>query len=649
MKHAYSLRKSVGIASILVALALPVAVFAFVPTTAYVVSIKTGANFDSMFITLSKALPYATVRYDLYVNGTVRRGGGVAADQLTSVTMSGFRSLFQAEGGNGTYTVGFQVCEHGVDRIDTDKNCSPRVYQAIDFKDQETAAVCSPYQCKDGTQVARCATDGTVMNYFAAPCLTHGGEVTDPYLTIKAVDFDNVSGDLRIHTCNTGVRTYRENEYGSISFDVSIDGKTDGFAYSEKDLEKGECAWLKFVGALSHFSGQGGIPGGTYNLSVALKNKPANHSPVRLSVSVVSDIPPSASQSFSDVLDQHPNADAIAYVKDQGIVSGYSDGTYRPDQIINRAEFTKIVIGYNFTNATGRGCDPNNFYFPDANKKSWYSAYLCLAAQHKIVGGYPDGTFHPDASINFVEASKIIATVDNFYVNGVRYDNTTSNGTVLGKPLPVGTDGTWYESYVRYLALQNAIPVSISSLDHPLTRGEMAEMIYRLNANVVNKLSQTYESLSVGQSDDRWTTINSKYFTLSFSVPPDADVNDSQNYIGVSRGAFYENEIGSNNAFFSIARFDQYHTRDDAIAYARKLLKNQKESMITVDGSQFLKIEGDDYGRYEGESAGKIVQIFFTQSVLLVQERPGNKTQNFDVLTTANRIISTMKFSSTAK
>jgi hypothetical protein len=36
---------------------------------------------------------------------------------------------------------------------------------------------CSPYVCKDGTQINRCAPDGTMINYFAAPCLTHGGEV----------------------------------------------------------------------------------------------------------------------------------------------------------------------------------------------------------------------------------------------------------------------------------------------------------------------------------------------------------------------------------------------------------------------------------------------------------------------------------------
>ncbi len=36
---------------------------------------------------------------------------------------------------------------------------------------------CSPYICKDGTTIPSCTADGHVINYFVAPCYTHGGEV----------------------------------------------------------------------------------------------------------------------------------------------------------------------------------------------------------------------------------------------------------------------------------------------------------------------------------------------------------------------------------------------------------------------------------------------------------------------------------------
>lgn len=46
---------------------------------------------------------------------------------------------------------------------------------------------------------------------------------------------------------------------------------------------------------------------------------------------------------FSDVPFNHLNAETIDYVQANGIVSGYPDGTFRPDQTINRAEFVKII------------------------------------------------------------------------------------------------------------------------------------------------------------------------------------------------------------------------------------------------------------------------------------------------------------------
>ncbi|MCK9186224.1 hypothetical protein M0P48_02170 [Candidatus Gracilibacteria bacterium] len=200
-------------------------------------------------------------------------------------------------------------------------------------------------------------------------------------------------------------------------------------------------------------------------------------------------------------------------------------------------------------------------------------------------------------------------TVENAWIE----EEITADGTILTKP----------------------------AVDEDTTLTTNPEKTTAVTPTTVPRVSQT--------SVNDFTTFNSKYFNLSFQIPADFEVNDGQNYIAVSKGKYERSDIGSDNAFFSLQRFDQYLTRNDSISYARKLLKNKVESTVTIDGSKFLQIEGDDYGRYEGDSAGKILQIFFDKSVLLVQERPGNDTQNFDVLAVAKQIISTIKFSSTAK
>ncbi|MDP3975317.1 MAG: S-layer homology domain-containing protein [bacterium] len=181
---------------------------------------------------------------------------------------------------------------------------------------------------------------------------------------------------------------------------------------------------------------------------------------------------PASLASFPDVPSTHPNAEAIEYVQGEGIVSGHPDGSYKPDLKINRAEFTKIIVEAlpNMRPHIRETC------FPDVPADSWFHEPVCLAKHWGIIGGYPDGTFKPAQNISFVEAAKIIAT---------------------GFGLSIAPDqNIWYKPFVRALGEQKAIPTSITDFEHKITRGEMAEMIYRLKAEGVNKSSQTYETLA---------------------------------------------------------------------------------------------------------------------------------------------------------
>jgi len=170
---------------------------------------------------------------------------------------------------------------------------------------------------------------------------------------------------------------------------------------------------------------------------------------------------------FPDVSEAHSNYDAIEYVKDEGIVGGYPDGTYQPENNINRAEFTKIIIESVYTDEEINSCEMQK-EFPDVPADEWFTKYVCVAANNGIVEGYPSGYFVPTGSINFVEAAKII-------VIGFEYEIVEWVGA------------EWYEPFVRTLQELNAIPTTISILSEPLTRGEMAEIIYRVKAGVTDK------------------------------------------------------------------------------------------------------------------------------------------------------------------
>ncbi|MDO8468406.1 MAG: S-layer homology domain-containing protein [Candidatus Peribacter sp.] len=193
-------------------------------------------------------------------------------------------------------------------------------------------------------------------------------------------------------------------------------------------------------------------------------------------------------QDFPDVPPNSPFYEAVHYVQSQGIVSGYPDGNFLPDRFINRAEFTKIVIGATFTPQAWQRCDPNHIYsFSDAGRNEWYSPYLCVAVQSAIINGYPNGSFMPSLGITFVEAAKILVSADRIDEGGnIRYDRS----------LPQ-VDGEWYAPFVKYLANRGAIPLVIGSLDQNITRTQMAEMIYRLRTGITDRPSRTLEDLPI--------------------------------------------------------------------------------------------------------------------------------------------------------
>ena len=161
---------------------------------------------------------------------------------------------------------------------------------------------------------------------------------------------------------------------------------------------------------------------------------------------------------FPDIPSTHPKSQAIQYVKEQGIVEGYADGTYKPDSPINRAEFTKILIGASThsSSVTGSNC------FPDVQEQ-WFAGFVCTAKQHNIIAGHPDGTFHPGDNINTAEAAKILVHTFNL-------------------PIPPGLPSDpWYTSYITALSNADALPKSATNPSHLLTRGEMAEMMYKVS------------------------------------------------------------------------------------------------------------------------------------------------------------------------
>ena len=107
---------------------------------------------------------------------------------------------------------------------------------------------------------------------------------------------------------------------------------------------------------------------------------------------------------FSDV-DQHWAKQAIINWAEDGLTSGYPDGTFRPNAQVSRAEFVALINRAFGLTKTGE------IAYTDVSKSDWYAEDIAIAAQAGYISGYRDGSMKPESPINREEAAVILSRV----------------------------------------------------------------------------------------------------------------------------------------------------------------------------------------------------------------------------------------------
>ena len=107
--------------------------------------------------------------------------------------------------------------------------------------------------------------------------------------------------------------------------------------------------------------------------------------------------------AYSDVKSGDWFNNAVSTLSNAGIISGYPDGTFRPNAPITRAEMAKVV-------ALFAKLDKSEDLFNDI-AGHWAEAYIRLAAGNGWIAGYPDGSFKPQQNITRAETMTMINRV----------------------------------------------------------------------------------------------------------------------------------------------------------------------------------------------------------------------------------------------
>lgn len=109
-----------------------------------------------------------------------------------------------------------------------------------------------------------------------------------------------------------------------------------------------------------------------------------------------------STEVYSDIAGT-PYEGVIEALTELGIINGYEDGTFKPLNSVNRAEYTKLLVvatGLEPATDVNKGATK----FSDVGAEHWACGYINIADEYGYISGYSDGTFRPNNAITYEEA-----------------------------------------------------------------------------------------------------------------------------------------------------------------------------------------------------------------------------------------------------
>lgn len=111
--------------------------------------------------------------------------------------------------------------------------------------------------------------------------------------------------------------------------------------------------------------------------------------------------------TFSDVTAGTDLGNAIYKLVEDGVVVGYPDGTFKPNNNLTRAELTKMInLVFGYTEADTAG-------FSDVTDADWFKPYVLVAKKAGYIKGFEDGSFRGNQNLTREQACAIIARCAN--------------------------------------------------------------------------------------------------------------------------------------------------------------------------------------------------------------------------------------------
>lgn len=197
---------------------------------------------------------------------------------------------------------------------------------------------------------------------------------------------------------------------------------------------------------------------------------------------------------FSDVSDSY-TATAVETLRLMGVLDGYGDGTFRPDTVLNRAQFCKMTV-YAMDGSGELGRYSTVTIFPDVKPSHWASAYINMASKKGIISGFADGKFKPGQTVTAGQAVTIL-------MRGLGYKDEDMGGV-------------WPQSYMAEAQTNGLLKsTGITSAYAGLTRAQAAKLFLNLFEAKHGKSETLLFNYNVGKDEVYLTAVDGGKGTMT--------------------------------------------------------------------------------------------------------------------------------------
>ncbi|MDO5027835.1 MAG: S-layer homology domain-containing protein [Bacillota bacterium] len=174
-------------------------------------------------------------------------------------------------------------------------------------------------------------------------------------------------------------------------------------------------------------------------------------------------INPNKTYAFTD-MDKHWSVEYVDFLAEKNLVSGYEDGSFRPDNNITRAEYYRLInslVGYNKSYAVS---------FSDVKKSDWFYDEVARG----IKAGYiipTTGNLNPNRYISRQEVVKILGLVYKLEEEPDKIKDFKDKNLIK-------EDTKGYVGTLVDLNIIQGFPDGNFKPDQEITRGEVSKIIY---------------------------------------------------------------------------------------------------------------------------------------------------------------------------